>query len=138
MARKGMNGQLNMFELLGLGASSSQPGEVEMVPFVPEREENNSLEKENAGNVSKVLEDKKEEQIIINPKKLEKAKSSDVVMHKEVLDSKGNIIFSISYLNYNKILIKRKNQEEEIISFDNSKEAVDFYIEEILKMEEVR
>ena len=67
----------------------------------------------------------------------EEGLSSDTapVMHREVRNREGTVIAEISYLNYNKVYIRKGGDAGEIIPFESSKEAVDFYIEEMLKLE---
>ena len=49
-------------------------------------------------------------------------------MHREKRDADGNIVAEISYINYNKVLIRRKGHEDILKSFDNSYDAVDYYV----------
>ena len=49
-------------------------------------------------------------------------------MHREKRDTDGNIVAEISYINYNKVLIRRKGHEDILKSFDNSYDAVDYYV----------
>lgn len=56
-------------------------------------------------------------------------KISDVAMHREKHDADGNVIAEISYINYNKVLIRRKGHDEILKCFDNSHDAVDYYVE---------
>ena len=55
----------------------------------------------------------------------------DVVMQKEIIDKNGVVDYIISYANYNKVIIKNKENIVNIHEFDSSKDAVDFYIEQI-------
>lgn len=56
-------------------------------------------------------------------------KISDVAMHREKHDADGNVIAEISYINYNKVLIRRKGHDDILKCFDNSHDAVDYYVE---------
>ena len=56
-------------------------------------------------------------------------KVSDVAMHREKHDADGNVIAEISYINYNKVLIRRKGYDDILKCFDNSHDAVDYYVE---------
>ena len=56
-------------------------------------------------------------------------------MHKEKKDKNGNVLSEISYLNYNKVFLRNsKYQQGKLFEFENSKEAVDFYITEMMKL----
>lgn len=56
-----------------------------------------------------------------------------VVMHKEVRGKDLSIIAEISYMNYNKVFLKNENYPKgQLFEFDNSKEAVDFYITQMM------
>lgn len=57
------------------------------------------------------------------------------VMQKQVLNPDGSIKAEVAYYNYNKVCVKRENKPAEWRGFDNSKEAVDYYIEEMLKLQ---
>lgn len=186
MGRRGslLEGQLNMFELLGNPKEKGQPNEVEMVSLFPEAEKNTKLRVENAMQLEeerirkqeeahrlreeKNAKKKKEMQLdvldlnlleeeVASQQEEKKAKSlehedvkvyvprhkrgkeeenkgfssEDVVMHQEVRDDEGKIIAEISYINYNKVYIQKVGEIGEIKIFDSSKEAVNFYIEEL-------
>jgi hypothetical protein len=61
-------------------------------------------------------------------------KSQAPVMHRESRSADGTILAEISYYNYNRICVKRQNEEPIWKNFDNAKDAVDFYIEEMMKL----
>ena len=58
-----------------------------------------------------------------------------VVMHRSIKDSMGREVKSVSYVDYNRVKIVTNYDEVEWHSFDNAKEAVDFYID---KMQNIR
>lgn len=131
MSRKGLSGQLSMFDFWGAQAGD---GEVEMVSLMPEPEEQ---VKESPKTTKEVpVEDEAEvetDDIPVMP--VEKMPEGDSpVMHSEKRDRRGKILAEISYLNYNKVFLRREGEEGETFQFDNSKEAVDFYIAEMLKL----
>lgn len=57
------------------------------------------------------------------------------VMQKQVLNPDGSIKAEVVFYNYNKVCVKRENEPEEWREFDNSKEAVEYYMEEMLKLQ---
>ena len=57
------------------------------------------------------------------------------VMQKQVLNPDGSIKAEVAFYNYNKVCVKRENEPEEWREFDNSKEAVEYYMEEMLKLQ---
>ena len=56
------------------------------------------------------------------------------VMHREILAGDGSVAAEISFLNYNRVYVKRRGMEGEYRQFDNAKDAVDFYIDEMWKL----
>lgn len=140
MAGKGLSGQLDLFDLF---RDSDRPaGEVQMVSLMPGEGEKEpdpaETEAVSAGpNGQKAAE---KETAFAGPKgqkAAEKeaafagAKSVEPVMHREFLDAQGNVIAEISYLDYNKVYYRNPEEKGKLVSFDNSKEAVDFYIEQM-------
>lgn len=159
MSRKGLSGQLSMFDFWNAQAGD---GEVEMVSLMPEPEEQaektpKTTKKEPVEVEAEVTDDApvevesevaddapvEPEEVIAEasvektPGKREKPMEGSgdrPVMHSEKKDSHGKVLAEISYLNYNKVFLRREGQEGETFQFDNSKEAVDFYIAEMLKL----
>ncbi|MDD6157615.1 MAG: hypothetical protein PUB52_11425 [Lachnospiraceae bacterium] len=131
MSRKGLSGQLSMFDFWGAQAGD---GEVEMVSLMPEPEEQVKESPKTTKEVPVEVEAEVEtDDIPVMP--VEKMPEGDSpVMHSEKRDSRGKVLAEISYLNYNKVFLRREGEEGEIFQFDNSKEAVDFYIAEMLKL----
>lgn len=131
MSRKGLSGQLSMFDFWGAQAGD---GEVEMVSLMPEPEEQVKESPKTTKEVPVEVEAEVEtDDIPVMP--VEKMPEGDTpVMHSEKRDSRGKVLAEISYLNYNKVFLRREGEEGETFQFDNSKEAVDFYIAEMLKL----
>lgn len=144
MAKKNLAGQINMFDFFrDLEKNAEASGKVEMVSLMPESElaaegETESEDEETTHKKHEVgleIVDKKA-QHGKNDKELksEKINSSEtknvsnVAMHREKRDADGNIVAEISYINYNKVLIRRKGHEDIIKLFDNSYDAVDYYV----------
>lgn len=122
MAKKNLNGQMSMFDYFrSLEKEVPANGEVEMVSLIPE-EVSEFVEKEN--DCDEIYTEKKEvleKDLVLD----------DVVMQKEIIDKNGVVDYIISYANYNKVIIKNKENIVNIHEFDSSKDAVDFYIEQI-------
>lgn len=162
MSRKGLSGQLSMFDFWGAQAGA---GEVEMVSLMPEPEEQVKESPKTTKEVPVEVEAEVapddvpvevevetmddapveiEAEVAIAEVSVEKTpekrenpvgESGDTpVMHSEKRDRRGKILAEISYLNYNKVFLQREGEEGETFQFDNSKEAVDFYIAEMLKL----
>ena len=137
MSRKGLAGQLSMFDFWGAQAGA---GEVEMVSLMPEPEE----QVKESPKTTKEVPVEVEAEVAIAEVSVEKTpekrenpvgESGDTpVMHSEKRDRRGKILEEISYVNYNKVFLQREGDEGETFQFDNSKEAVDFYIAEMLKL----
>lgn len=136
MARRGLTGQLNMFDLFN---SLEEPGEVEMVSLVPEFED----ELEPVGKPEPVVEqeDVEKSELVGEVKEIEEEPASQrESMVSEHLNREENVVMSrsyvrdgirveIAYLNYNKVRIQHGGEEPEIKVFATSKEAVDYYVE---------
>lgn len=127
MARKSVIGQLNMFELY-----DTSIGDVEMVSLMPSIEEPEHIE---------AVKEIKEVEIIEETEKVEEKTTLKVV------GDDGAIVMSrsyekagkkieIAYMNYNKVRIIKGNESPEIKEFSSSKEAVDFYVQEMQALEE--
>lgn len=127
MARKSVIGQINMFELY-----DTSIGDVEMVSLMPSIEEPEHIE---------AVKEIKEVEIIEETEKVEEKTTLKVV------GDDGAIVMSrsyekagkkieIAYMNYNKVRIIKGNESPEIKEFSSSKEAVDFYVQEMQALEE--
>lgn len=135
MTKRGLSGQLNLFDFWG--DTNSEDSIVEMVSLMPEepiQEEEMQLEEA-------VLEEVQQEEPVQEAVE-ESARRISVgdegkapVMHKEITDKKGNVTAEISYLNYNKVYIQNDEYGQgRLFEFENSKDAVDFYITEMTKL----
>lgn len=129
MARKSVIGQLNMFELY-----DTPIGDVEMVSLMPSIEEPESVE---------VVEVIDEIEVVEEVEVIEEAEPTTskvlgddgaVVMSRSY--EKAGEIIEIAYMNYNKVRIIKGNESPEIKEFNSSKEAVDFYVQEMQALEE--
>lgn len=127
MARKSVIGQLNLFELY-----DTSIGDVEMVSLMPSIEAPEHIE---------AVKEIKEVEIIEETEKVEEKTTLRVV------GDDGAIVMSrsyekagkkieIAYMNYNKVRIIKGNESPEIKEFSSSKEAVDFYVQEMQALEE--
>lgn len=170
MSKRGLPGQLNLFDFWGDANSEDSivemvslvpdETEVEMVSLIPDEPESQKVipdEPESEKVISdepetkKVIPDEPEsivqensalqEETISESCIAEEAEASfgedgqPPVMHKEAKDKEGRVLAEISYLNYNKVYIKNKEYRQgKLFEFENSKEAVDFYISEMMKL----
>lgn len=165
MARRSMAGQLNMFDFWDNLVQPEDGGQVQMVSLIPEEEPKQERAEEvdeeaaqeepvaqNVGapepeNFAKVAAgttgmDLKPEEIVPEKKVQEEpvaqkalSPESAPVMQKQVLNPDGSIKAEVAFYNYNKVCVKRENEPEEWREFDNSKEAVEYYMEEMLKLQ---
>ncbi len=125
MAKKNLNGQLSMFDFFrNLENDVPLDGEVEMVSLMPD---DIAVEEEEAR-----TDEAAEPEKMAELKKAAEQQKGDIAMKYEVKTSDGNIRDAVYYLNYNTVVIiengiKRKQK------FDNSKEAVECYIEYVLR-----
>ncbi len=125
MAKKNLNGQLSMFDFFrNLENDVPLDGEVEMVSLMPD---DIAVEEEEAR-----TDEAAEPEKMAELKKAAEQQNGDIAMKYEVKTSDGNIRDAVYYLNYNTVVIiengiKRKQK------FDNSKEAVECYIEYVLR-----
>lgn len=126
MARRSMVGQLNMFDFWDNLTPPEDGGQVQMVSLIPEDAD---IHEETA-----TPDASEEAEVSEETEKPEKPERNQPVMHKEVRNNDGTIKAEVSYYNYNKVMVRRPNEEPEWKLFDNSKDAVDFYIDEMLKL----
>ena len=167
MAKRGLSGQLNLFDFWGdtnpedsivemVSLVPEEPEEreepkVEMVSLMPEEEPKERAPETQKKTVPKAefpetpielrmaekLQDIPETQEFPEENELPKESNNEQapVMHKEKKDKNGNVLSEISYLNYNKVFIRNsKYQQGKLFEFENSKDAVDFYITEMMKL----
>ena len=118
MSKKSLSGQLNMFEYFRDLENASAKGETEMVSLMPQSipvpEAKAKPESESEPEISKI-------------------DASQIAMHKCRTDSSGKVISEITYVNYNKVILFKEGVTREF-QFDNSKEAVDFYVDELMRL----
>ena len=129
MARRGLTGQLNMFDLFN---SMQEPGEVEMVSLVPEYEDEPESVVESVVEPEPVIEPVVEPEPVVEELQLNETtqilKSDESVVMSRSYKKDGKKI-EIAYLNYNKVRVQIGADEPEIKTFTTSKEAVDYYVE---------
>lgn len=161
MARRSMAGQLNMFDFWDNLVQPEDGGQVQMVSLIPEEEpkqeraeevdeeaaqeepvtqkavlpEAETFETVDAGSAEAVSAGagRSREKEPVAQKAL--SPESAPVMQKQVLNPDGSIKAEVAFYNYNKVCVKRENEPEEWREFDNSKEAVEYYMEEMLKLQ---
>lgn len=159
MARRGMTGQLNMFDFFS-SLDAGVPGEVEMVSLVPdfedepvsvaveppEVEENSEAEElpeiEEEPEITKepVTEEKsvvkEEPEVVENPVAEEepavREKTTVAMSRSYVVDG---VKMEIAYINYNKVRITKGDGAPTIKEFASTKEAVDYYVEKMQELE---
>ena len=139
MGKRTFEGQLNMFDYFR--GNDLEFEEVQMVSLMPEDLKEEDVPKEEKTPVveetpneevnPKEEEDASEElgEVYVEERKTEDAKKNGWVMHRTYKCSKGEAI--IAYLDYHKVYVKDVNQKEQTYSFQNAKEAVDFYVEKM-------
>lgn len=186
MARKGLSGQLNMFDFFReLEALSPQAGELEMVSLMPVEEpeieaeptveEGPEVEAEPMLEVEPIVEVgpevlveaeveaepevepivEVEPEVVIETEQKEEVEEVELVELVEETEAKitseevsdrpamrrvyatpqGTI--EIAYINYNKVRITEPGKSPVITEFEASKEAVDFYVEQMQNLEDL-
>ena len=160
MARRGMTGQLNMFDFFReLETNIPQDGELEMVSLMPSFEDDeipvSSVKSEPMSEVSKILKTIENNKINESEKELEILDEETVrepeskyvssvytdnsndspVMQRTYATKQGTV--EIAYMNYSKVRVTKPGQEVQIREFASSKEAVDYYVEQMQKLEEL-
>lgn len=135
MVRKGMTGQLNMFDFFS-SIDEGANGEVEMVSLMPGFEEKpeSVVEEPVEGTPEPIV--KEEPELVVEepvegiPDPIVKEEPEPVV-EKPVMSRTYEIDgenIEIAYLNYNKVRMIKGKHAPEIQSFESSKEAVDYYV----------
>lgn len=161
MARRSMAGQLNMFDFWDNLVQPEDGGQVQMVSLIPEEEpkqeraeevdeetaqeepvtqkavlpEAETFETVDAGSAEAVSAGAERSQTEEAKVQEEVLQETAPVMQKQVLNPDGSIKAEVAFYNYNKVCVKRENEPEEWREFDNSKEAVEYYMEEMLKLQ---
>ncbi len=132
MARRSMTGQLNMFDLFN-SMDPIEPGEVEMVSLVPDFEEEPLLvviPEATAEPEVEELPEVEEEKLLVRNEQTEE----NVAMSRSYVLSGKKI--EIAYINYNKVRITRGDEAPIIKEFASTKEAVDYYVEQMQELVE--
>lgn len=144
MARRGMAGQLNMFDFFSAEVNSL--GEVEMVSLMPSMEEAPVVAEEPVV-VEEPVEVEEpvvvEAPAVVEEKPIKKKTRTKVVQKRKddgkVAMSRDYVVngekIEIAYLNYNKVRICKGNNEPEIHTFECSKDAVDYYVTKMQELE---
>ena len=141
MEKKQVGGQLSLFDYINSIQNTEDYGNVEMVSLMPEPKFDPSLEIIDLNDEPEVTEpdekhSKKATGKEITAKEITaKAGNADStpVMSKYFVDRQGNVGF-VEYWNYNNIRVQYPGDECIAKQFDNSKEAVDYYIETMYQM----
>jgi len=149
MARRGVNGQLNMFDFIK-SLEADPTGEVEMVSLMPleelevaeeliEAEEPQVDEESIVSEEAPQVMAEKPAVIKEKPKKVEMEPVKVIVTQEVPVMSRSyeldGVHVEIAYLKYNKVRIQRGDAEPEIKIFGSSKEAVDYYVEQMQELE---
>ena len=141
MARKGLTGQLNMFDLFK-SLDDIPMGEVEMVSLMPEPEVEPELTEEAKPKTEPMEEPKPDIRSEVTVKKNQKSQKqvakADITKERPVMCRRyetGGKTIEIAYINYNKVRIVKDGEEPEIYEFDSSKEAVDYYVQRMQELE---
>lgn len=141
MARRGLSGQLNMFDFFReLEAASPQAGEVEMVSLMPEREP----EAEETPKFAEIPDVEETPDAAEIPDVEETPKSAEIsnaqetskpAMHRTYATGNGTV--EIAYIDYSKVRLCEPGKEPVIKEFATTKEAVDYYVEQMQKFEKL-
>lgn len=143
MARRGLHGQLNMFDFFN-SLDDSSIGEVEMVSLVPEYDEPEEVpEVEEVAKVDEIPQIDEipqtdeislaEEVIETTTEAVENVDTEKVAMSRQY--EKDGTHIEIAYINYNKVRIIKGTEPAIIKEFASSKEAVDYYVEKMQEYE---
>ena len=148
MARRGMAGQLNMFDFFS-SLEDNPSGEVEMVSLMPDFDEEPEVVE--APGIVKEPEVVEVTEIVEEPEVREKVQqireeSKDNDETFDIIEKEEKAVMSrvyeidgmrieIAYHNYNKVRISKEGEETEWKVFDSSKEAVDYYVQQMQKYE---
>ena len=126
MARKGLAGQLNMFDFFK-SMEDIPMGEVQMVSLMPEDELEVAAEPEKADS------DEESSRPTVKVQRITSSGNDKPAMCRQyVIDGRQ---LEIAYINYNKVRITREGQEPEVHIFESSKEAVDYYVQKMQELE---
>ena len=146
MARKGLTGQLNMFDLFK-SMEDIPMGEVQMVSLMPEDEqeevvlaepeiveEEPSVEEISVEEipVEEILVEEKNYPVVKMPERIATENDKPAMCRQYMIDGKQ---VEIAYINYNKVRITKEGQKPEIHEFETSKDAVDYYVQKMHEFE---
>ena len=132
MEKKQVGGQLSLFDYINSIQNTEDYGNVEMVSLMPEPKFDPSLEIIDLNDEPEVTEPDEVKTEAEKPQE-STTKESAPVMSKYFVDRQGNVGF-VEYWNYNNIRVQYPGDECIAKQFDNSKEAVDYYIETMYQM----
>ena len=132
MSKKSLSGQLNMFEYFRDLENASAKGETEMVSLMPQSIPVPGPKAKSEPGAKSEPEAKSDTKTELVPE-ISEIDDSQIAMHKCRTDSRGKVISEITYVNYNKVILFKEGVTREF-QFDNSKEAVDFYVDEMMKL----
>lgn len=138
MSKKSLSGQLNMFEYFRDLENASAKGETEMVSLMPQSIPVPGPKAKSEPEAKSGPKSKSEPEAKLDTKtelvpEISEIDDSQIAMHKCRTDSRGKVISEITYVNYNKVILFKEGVTREF-QFDNSKEAVDFYVDEMMKL----
>lgn len=151
MEKKQVGGQLSLFDYINSIQNTEDYGNVEMVSLMPKPNFDPSLEIIDLNDEPEITEPvevkteaEKPPESTTKEKHSKKATGKEItakavnadstpVMSKYFVDRQGNIGF-VEYWNYNNIRVQYPGDECIAKQFDNSKEAVDYYIETMYQM----
>lgn len=137
MARRGLHGQLNMFDFFN-SLEESPIGDVEMVSLVPEYDEPEEVpEIEEVPQIDEIPQTDEislvEEVIETTTEAVENVDTEKVAMSRRY--KIDGVYIEIAYINYNKVRIIKGTEPAIIKEFASSKEAVDYYVEKMQEYE---
>lgn len=133
MAKRSISGQLNMFDFWNNLTPPGDGDEVQMVSLIPE-EEGEVLSEETVVIEHVPYNEEQEAESTEETEEIDETEKEQPVMSKQRLDALGNCVAEVSFYNYNRVCVKYSDDEAKWHVFDNAKEAVDCYYEEIQKM----
>lgn len=122
MARRGMSGQLNMFDLFQT-LEEAATGEVEMVSLMPEFEAEPEVEE---------VPEFEAEPEMPEPVSVQMGNSKVAMSRCYEIDGKR---IEIAYINYNKVCISKEGEPSILKEFASTIEAVDYYVEKMKELE---
>lgn len=122
-----------MFDLFN-SMDAGAPGEVEMVSLVPNFDEEPVVEPEIVEELEPVLEQERVEEPESVEEKPQVVQADTKVAMSRCYEIDGKKI-EIAYINYNKVRITRTDEAPVVKEFASTKEAVDYYVEQMQELE---